>query len=217
MNTKKKMGPLKDAIEEVRSMQNRLDGNTEQVRQEISSNFQRCVEVIQEREQEILTQVSQIHHMKTKTLKMQVEELELMLGNLTSSVEFTEGVLKHGNDAEVMLVRKQMSRRLQDLSNVKLEYEPLEDEVIAYSFSTDEFRNAIESAGSVKSYHAHPPNCYAQGTGVQRAKAGLEAVFVVVTKDRTNELYSGTGEPVSVTVEPPEGDPVEGAFGGAVL
>ena len=212
MNTKKKIAPLKDAIDQVTSMRKRLDCNAEQIRQEISKNFQRCVEVIQEREEEIITQVNNIHHMKTKTLEIQMEELELMLGNLNSSIDFTEKVLKHGNEAEVMLVRKQMSQRLHDLNSVKLEYEPLEDDIIDYTFSTDDFRKAIDSSGTVKAYHAHPPYCYANGIGIQRSKAGLEAVFVVVAKDRMNEFYSGPGEPLSIAIEPPEGDPVEGRF-----
>ena len=214
MNTKKKIGPLKDAIDEVTNMQKRLGRSTrKQVRQEVSKNFQRCVEVIQEREQEILAQVNQIHHMKKKTLEIQAEELELMLGNLNSSIDFTEKVLKHGNEAEVMMVRKQMSQRLQDLNDVKLEYEPLEDEVIDYTFSTDEFRKAIESSGSVKTYHAHPPNCFTNGMGVQRAKAGLEAVFVVVAQrsyERTLQWHGGA--PECLPLSHPRGDPVEGKF-----
>lgn len=132
------------------------------------------------------------------------------LGNLTSSIDFTENALRHGNEAEVMLVRKQMTARLQDLNHVKLEYDPLEDEFIDYELKPDEFRDAIQKMGTVKMYHAYPRFCYATGVGIQRAKIGLEAVFVVTAKDRMNEIFSGGGEPVKVVVSPPEGDKYEG-------
>ena len=68
------------------------------------------MEVINEREEEMLTQVTNIHHMKSKTLELQKSDFQLMLGNLNSSVDFTENVLKHGNEAEVTMVRKQMTQ-----------------------------------------------------------------------------------------------------------
>ena len=83
--------------------------------------------------------------------------------------------------------------------------------MIEYKFSTDDFRRAIDAMGSIKIYHSFPPYCYATGTGVQKSKAGLEAVFVVTTKDRSNEVFSGGGEPVQIAVKPPDGaDPVQG-------
>ena len=83
--------------------------------------------------------------------------------------------------------------------------------MIEYRFSTDEFRKAIDAMGVIQIYHSFPPYCYATGIGIQKPKAGLEAVFIITTKDRSNEVYSGGGEPIKVAVEPPEGaDPVEG-------
>ncbi|XP_020903826.1 E3 ubiquitin-protein ligase TRIM71 [Exaiptasia diaphana] len=210
MNTKKKLSPLKEAIDSVKEMRKRVDCKAEELRQEIMRTTKRCLEVIQEREEELLTQVNNIHKMKTKTLDIQAEELEMMLGNLTSSIDFTENALRHGNEAEVMLVRKQMTARLQDLNHVKLEYDPLEDEFIDYELKPDEFRNAIQKMGTVKMYHAYPRFCYATGVGLQRAKIGLEAVFLVTAKDRMNEIYSGGGEAMKVVVSPPEGDKYEG-------
>lgn len=210
MNTRRKLGPLKEAIDSVNDMRKRVDCKAEEIRQEIMRTTKKCLEVVKEREEELLTQVNNIHKMKTKTLDIQGEELEMMLGNLTSSIDFTENALKHGNEAEVMLVRKQMTTRLQDLNQVKLEFDPLEDEVIDYSLNPDEFRIAIERMGTVKMYHSYPRFCYATGVGVQRAKIGLEAVFMVTAKDRMNEIFSGGGEPVKVVIKPPEGTQYEG-------
>lgn len=80
MNTKKKLSPLKEAIDSVKDMRKRVDCKAEELRQEIMRTTKRCLEVIQEREEELLTQVNNIHKMKTKTLDIQAEELEMMLG-----------------------------------------------------------------------------------------------------------------------------------------
>ena len=212
MNTKKRIGPLKEAIEKIAETRQRLDYKLEEVRREVNQNCKRCREFITEREEEILTQVNNIYRMKSKTLEIQLDELEMMLGNLNSSIDFTESLLRHGNEAEVMLVKKQMTQRLQDLNSQKLEYLPLEDDLIDYWFSTDDFRKAITHIGEVKVYHAYPPYCFATGVGIHRAKAGVEAVFLVTSKDRMNEIYSGNGETIKVHIEPPEGDPVPSRF-----
>ena len=43
-----------------------------------------------------------------------------------------------------MLVKKQLTQRLNDLQNTHMAFEPQEDDVIEYEFFPDEFRKAIQ-------------------------------------------------------------------------
>lgn len=81
---------------------------------------------------------------KCKNLGLQKENLETLLSSISSSCQFSENVLEHGNEAEVMLVKKQLTKRLGELQNTHMEFEPLEDDSIEYEFFTDEFRRAIQ-------------------------------------------------------------------------
>lgn len=49
--------------------------------------------------------------------------------NLLSSCEFTENVLRYGNEAEIMLVKPQIVSRLQNLNNHESQCEPEDNEV----------------------------------------------------------------------------------------
>ena len=51
------------------------------------------------------------------------------MSNLLSSCEFTENVLRYGNEAEIMLVKPQMVSRLQNLNNHESQCEPEDNEV----------------------------------------------------------------------------------------
>jgi tripartite motif-containing protein 2/3 len=88
--------------------------------------------------------VSNECRIKCKNLGLQKEGLETLLASVTSSCQFSENVLEHGNEAEVMLVKKQLTQRLNDLQNTHMAFEPQEDDVIEYEFFADEFRKAIK-------------------------------------------------------------------------
>lgn len=68
--------------------------------------------------------------MHLQVLTTQQEILELDLSNLLSSCEFTENVLRYGNEAEIMLVKPQMVSRLQKLNDHESQCEPEDNEVI---------------------------------------------------------------------------------------
>lgn len=70
------------------------------------------------------------HFVCFQVLTSQQEILELDLENLLSSCEFTENVLRYGNEAEIMLVKPQMVSRLQSLNDHESQCEPEENEVL---------------------------------------------------------------------------------------
>lgn len=65
-----------------------------------------------------------------QVLTTQQKILELDLSNLLSSCDFTENVLRYGNEAEIMLVKPQMVSRLQNLNEHESQCEPEDNEVI---------------------------------------------------------------------------------------
>lgn len=69
-------------------------------------------------------------HLTLQVLTTQQKILELDLSNLLSSCDFTENVLRYGNEAEIMLVKPQMVSRLQNLNDHESQCEPEDNEVI---------------------------------------------------------------------------------------
>ena len=51
------------------------------------------------------------------------------MSNLLSSCEFTENVLRYGNEAEIMLVKPPIVSRLQNLNNHESQCEPEDNQV----------------------------------------------------------------------------------------
>ena len=67
-----------------------------------------------------------------QVLTHQREDLDLDLSNLLSSCEFVENILRYGNEAEIMTVKKLMMSRLNELNNHQPQLEPEENDVIDF-------------------------------------------------------------------------------------
>lgn len=204
------MAPLSKAIEDIASLMEQLEKKKDGISKEISQNFDKCKKVLCEKEEELLRLVSNECRVKLKNLALHKESLETRLASVTSSCQFSENVLKHGNEAEVMLVKKQLTHRLSDLQNTHADFDPHEDDVIEYEFFPDEFRKAVYYAGQVKTYATAPSLCSATGIGLHKAKADLEAMFQVTTVDRNKQPCGQGGETISVSIVPENSEPFQG-------
>lgn len=70
---------------------------------------------------------------KEAVLRNQQNQLETELFKYTSSRDFVENVLLHGNEVEIIQLRQLMLDRLDELNVIELDYkEPEENDVIDY-------------------------------------------------------------------------------------
>ena len=117
----------------------------------------------------------------------QQSALELDLHNLLSSCEFTENVLRYGNEAEVMLVKPQIVSRLQTLSAHESQCEPEENDVVDFFSNDEELSQMIGNLGHVLTSSTFPLLSTAEGVGLSKAKVGHKSSFTVISKDRNGE------------------------------
>ena len=66
--------------------------------------------------------------------------LEMDLDNLLSSCDFVENILRFGNEAEMMLVKRIMANRLRNLCDYKPQTEPEENDVLNFDAVDDELK-----------------------------------------------------------------------------
>ena len=62
------------------------------------------------------------------------------LDNLLSSCDFVENILRFGNEAEMMLVKKIIVNRLQSLCDYKPQTEPEENDIINFQPVDDDLK-----------------------------------------------------------------------------
>ncbi|EDO47642.1 predicted protein [Nematostella vectensis] len=206
--TVKKIPPVQDAVYEVKAMTAKLRARADAVKNDISSAADECVKRILARKQELLTQVDNMTQSKEGVLQAQQEQLEMELFRYTSSRDFVENVLLHGNEVEIIQLRQLMTNRLNELNGVKLDYkEPEENDVIDYILDSEAVQKVAMTLGHVTTSQTFASLCIAKGLGVMSGKVGVESFFTIETKDRFgNTTFEGDHcTPIQVIIQAPEG------------
>ena len=149
--TKGQAGSLKKAIDGVLEMRRSVDSNAEQTVQEVLNCFQKLSARLNARCEELIHDVEELKKVKQKSLEIQQEELEAALGNVQSSVEFTEKALENGSKVEILNMRKQMSSRLEELNSLKWQLEPRVHDIFKF-LAEDQLLEKITNFGHVASH-----------------------------------------------------------------
>lgn len=94
---------------------------------------------------------------------------------------FSEEVLKHGNSVEILVIKKQLCDRLNDMISAKFQGEPEENDVIYFSANQDEVLKALEKLGQIKTSNAFPAMCTV-ADDMKCATKGKKSKFTVLTR-----------------------------------
>lgn len=92
-----------------------------------------------------------------------------------------EDVLRHGNDTEILVVKKMLSDRLEELYTTKIRRDPEENDVVYFRAQEETMVKAIQSLGSVKVSSAYAALSCVVGA-LKRVPQGKRSSFTVNTR-----------------------------------
>ena len=141
-----------------------------------------------------------IHTAKQKVLCLQKDSIELELGKLSGCCEFADNVMKFGNEVEIL----QMKGRLEILNDVKVNFEPEEDDTIQYVHDPATATDVSKLLGNIRSSSTFASISFASGDGIHTARVKMETTFKLTTKDRHGQRQQG-GDRVTVAITQPDG------------
>ncbi len=102
------MTVLKEGIRNVNELSTCLSDKNSRLEEEINGAFDAIAKLVNDRRDELLSQLKQTEQNKQLTLGKQRDELEGSLADLYTSCEFVEKALTHGSETEILLVKKQV-------------------------------------------------------------------------------------------------------------
>ena len=100
---------------------------------------------------------------------------------LMCTVIVLEDVLRHGNETEILVVKKMLSDRLEELYTAKIAHEPEENDVVYFRAQEESMMKAIQALGSVKVSSAYAALSCVVG-GLKRVPHGKRSSFSVNTR-----------------------------------
>lgn len=145
-----------------------------------------------------------------QVLQAQLDTLLQGQEGINSSCNFTEQALSHGTEAEVLLVKKQMSERLVELASQELPLQPGENNQLDFIVETDGLKKSIHNLGTIVTTNAVASETVATGEGLRHCVVGVPTSITITTKDKDRELCKMGNAVITAEISSPDGSKGEG-------
>ncbi|XP_019627221.1 PREDICTED: tripartite motif-containing protein 2-like [Branchiostoma belcheri] len=114
---------IQDAVKEVDRKISMLMPSKEAATDQAKAYFRKLADLLQKREQEILSQIDEQCRADGKLLQAKKEAIEFELAGLTSAQSFCQQAVEHGSDVHVLEVGNQVQTRVETLLAKQLDLE----------------------------------------------------------------------------------------------
>ncbi|XP_013780026.2 E3 ubiquitin-protein ligase TRIM71-like [Limulus polyphemus] len=195
---------IEESIEITQQMTDRVEVRAQNVSADVHETIQRHVNVLEERERELLRHVETIRQVKGRSLHLQMEDLKVALAKMTHIVEFIQHVLDSGSDIDILKAKDKAYTQLHELRYYQNHLQPQEDDNILFTPPDNALLSAVSALGFVSS-SGFAPNCIAVGEGLKCALRGRISNFTVQTKDHLGDVRLVGGDPFHAVIQGPDG------------
>ncbi|XP_077623473.1 E3 ubiquitin-protein ligase TRIM45 isoform X1 [Crocuta crocuta] len=194
---------LGEALAQIKEMNGALQARVEAVAAEVRAFSEGYVKAIEEHRDRLLKQLEDIRVQKENSLQLQKAQLEQLLADMRTGVEFTEHLLTSGSDLEILITKGVVVERLRKLNKVEYSTQPGVSDKICFSPQQKAGRcRGYEVYGAINTKEVDPAKCVLQGEDLHRAREKQTASFTLLCKDAAGESMGRGGESVHVAVVP---------------
>ncbi|CAH1226173.1 TRIM2 [Branchiostoma lanceolatum] len=143
-----RLNELKASVQEVEKEMSKLIPSKDSATCQAKSYFRQIADLLQKREQEILSQIDEQCRADAKALQTKKEAIELELDGLTSAQTFCQQAVEHGSDVHILEVGHQVGTRVETLLSKQLDLDPNWSEFqFMENTAVVDFEEAIEKIG----------------------------------------------------------------------
>uniref|UniRef100_W5LQP7 Tripartite motif-containing protein 2 n=1 Tax=Astyanax mexicanus TaxID=7994 RepID=W5LQP7_ASTMX len=185
---KQRLPEIDSALQVLSEILQQLTNQKSLIEDDIHATFDELQKTLNVRKSVLLMELEVNYGLKQKVLQTQLASLLQGQDGMRSSCSFTEQALSHGSEAEVLLVKKQMSERLGELANQDLPLQPEENSQLEFLVETEGLRKSIHNLGAIVTTNAVAGETVATGEGLRHCTAGRPTSVTVTTKDKDGGL-----------------------------
>ncbi|XP_025850426.1 E3 ubiquitin-protein ligase TRIM45 isoform X1 [Vulpes vulpes] len=194
---------LEEALAQIRGTNTALQKRVEAVAADVRTFSEGYIKAIEEHRDKLLKQLEDIRVQKENSLQLQKAQLEQLLADMRTGVEFTEHLLTSGSDLEILITKGVVVERLTKLNKVEYSTHPGVNDKICFSPQQKAGRcHGYEVYGAINTKEVDPAKCVLQGEDLHRAREKQTASFTLLCKDSAGESMGRGGDSVQVAVVP---------------
>ena len=190
---------LQESVEEMECTRLEVEAQGQSVADTINLLFDRLVQIVERRRQELLNEAAGKVQCKVKKLSSEVKTLSLASAEVQSIVDYTEQCVKQGTSNEVMAMHRQVKRQIQLFhelhTNPVQDGQPLVDLDIGVEVKCEEdIQKLCESNTKIIQIPIDPTRCTVEGDGTRTADINKLAELTLTAQTLTN------GKPATCSV-----------------
>ncbi|XP_066233366.1 E3 ubiquitin-protein ligase TRIM45 isoform X2 [Saccopteryx leptura] len=201
--TQPHLDALEEALQQIKETNSALQQRVEAVAADVRTFSEGYIKAIEEHRDKLLKQLEDIRVQKENSLQLQKAQLEQLLADMRTGVEFTEYLLTSGSDLEILLTKGVVVERLTKLNQVEYSAHPRVNNKICFSPQKKAGQcRGYEVYGAINTKEVDPAKCVLQGEDLHRAREKQTASFTLLCKDAAGEAMGRGGDNVQVAVVP---------------
>ncbi|XP_054987495.1 tripartite motif-containing protein 45 isoform X1 [Sorex araneus] len=194
---------LEEALAQIKGSSSALQERVEAVAADIRAFSEGYIKAIGEHRDRLLKQLEDIRSQKENSLQLQKAQLEQLLADMRTGVEFTEHLLASGSDLEILITKGVVVERLTKLNQIEYSAHPgVNDKICFFPEEKAGQCHGYEMYGIINTREVDPAKCVIIGEDLHRAREKQPASFTLLCKDTAGESMGRGGDNVQVTVVP---------------
>ncbi|NWV27988.1 TRI45 protein, partial [Origma solitaria] len=200
-NTQQHMDTLEGVLSQVDDVGSAVRSRAEAVAAEICLFARGYVKAIEEHRDQLLKQLEILKVQKENLLHLQKPQLQQLLLDMRTGVEFTEHLLMNGSDVDILVTKGVVSSRLMKLNNIAYSTHPSVDDRIQFSPHKRAGQCCgCEVFGAILYKVVDPARCTLHGEDVHSAHQNQLSGFTLLCEDTMGEGMGWGGDAVRVTI-----------------
>ena len=155
------------------------------IQEEIHVRIDQLHQVLEQRRTWLIGQLDQLTQHKVKTLAAQRDQVELLHTQLTSCLEYMDGSLKTGTQAEILEMKAPLLKQINQITaNFNPDTLAPEEAADIFLVAGNDLHHACEKFAEVVALSVCPDKCYSTGNGLKSATVGEPVIVTVHAVDQ---------------------------------
>ena len=187
-----KLEAVKEAVAELDKRCGEISNQREVIEVDIHDTFERFQETLNVRKTELISQLHRITQRKLKDLAVQKDQMEIILAQLSSCLDFIRESLKTDSQGEVLMMKTNIVKQVKELTSPFQAgvLEPNTEADVEFSTSQDMI-SKVQHYGQIFSPESPDPSkCQATGKGLQAAMVGENSTVALKIVGFKGEPYT---------------------------
>ncbi|XP_074044646.1 E3 ubiquitin-protein ligase TRIM45 isoform X2 [Macrotis lagotis] len=200
-STRPHVGTLERALAQIEGLGSALRSRMDALSTDVQEFCDGYITAIQEHRNHLLKQLEDLRIQKENSLHFQKLQVEQLLADLRTGVEFTENLLSNGSDLEILITKGVAVSRLKKLKKTDYSIGPGVDDGICFSPQEKAGQcGGYEVFGAILTKGVDPAKCILQGQDIHKAWEKQKVTFTLLCRDVLGDPMSRGGEHIRVSV-----------------